>query len=315
MGGTNSSIQYRVWPKGTSKETTSSIFDRRMAIPSYREDELLSLGTCNIDIFNTMFDRNFQVLDKGQNYSDAKRGKYSDNEKCCLTTPMTNEDNGVIFSCSSDTKKFTNTFCDEILREKCVVPDGNVNCPVWIRASVQRNNEVTLNLFTRYAMDHFDDPYSKAFIIALRDFAADSNNFNEVADNILSSYSDQIKNDSLKCAFPSKNILDNEERINTPIECWYRECVITTLDKLLTKNIIKRNECVISVCDVNISKLNISNQDILISCKNQFKKTSIDIVNNPIKKDLDTNFFIPDVRNTTIPILFLFGLFLVSSLN
>lgn len=315
MGGTQSSIQHRVWPKGTSSESFSSIFDRRIAIPSYEEDELLSLGTCDINIFNTMFNTNFQVFSKGQSYYDAERNKYSDNEECCLTTPMTNTDSGVIFSCSSDTKRFTNTFCDEALRKKCINPDGNVNCPVWIRASIQRNNTETINLFTTYAKKYFDDPYSKAFIIALRDFATDNNGFNDIADSILNSYSDEIKSNSLKCAFPSRDILDNEEKINTAIECWYRECVITTLDKLITKNIIRRNECVISVCDINISQLNMDNQDIMITCKNQFKQSSIDIENNPIKKDMKNMFFIPDARNTTFPLLFLFGLYLVSTLN
>lgn len=313
MGSSNSvQISHKVWPKGTSHEAFTNIFNRQKAIPAYQYDEPMSLGRCDVNVFDNLYNKTIHTELKGETYKDGLRKNYSDTIKCCLIRETSYLDNGVVYSCSNDTKNYNNNVCDFVLRDACT-NGSSFNCKTWLRSTVQRFDIETIKLFTEFAKTHFDHEYSNAFLVALRDFATTNNKLDAIADEIIDSYSSEIKKEFFKCAFPISEISNKEQEVFIPKECWYKECALAPIERLKTKNINNRQQCSITLCDIDIKKLNMSTQNIQIICNNKFKEPRIDIVNNPITQDIEQIFFIPTVKNTVIPLLTLLGLIIMTT--
>jgi hypothetical protein len=312
MGGSSSStlnIDHKVWPTGITHETNTKIFNREAAMSSYLPNERLSFGKIDPEILKYLYNDKFFIIDKGQNYLDGYRTSYSDVPECCTTNNTFIKKYNVILSCSDDTKTFNNDFCDDTMYKTCTM-STNSKCNSWIRSQVQRKGKY-FNAIKKLAFDEKlrSNEYIISFIEALRDFATDTNGYNGIADEILDSYSDYVKNTEYKCAFPSVSIIEKEKNIQTPRECWYKDCSLAPQHKLKLESLKKREMCNITICDININSLNMSTQDIQIICKNKYNNQTIDVSkNNPLKDDMETIFFIPEFKNTLFPIYILFSL-------
>lgn len=311
MGGSNSTIRidHRVWPAGTTHETYSNIFNREDALSSYLKKERLSFGKVDPNILRDMYNDNFLIIDKGQNYYDGSRSTYSDPPECCTTDQPYIKKYNVVLSCSDSTKTFDSDKCDDVMFNTCTTQSNN-KCTAWIRAQVERKGKY-FDQLAKISADYKirNDPYVIAFIEALRDFAADGNNYNTIADQILDSYPPEIQNSEYKCAYPSSYIIEQEKRLQTPKECWYKECALVPLYKLRLSNIRRRDMCTITICDIDIKTLNMSVQDLQIICKNKYTNKSINILrNDPIRQDKENLFFIPEFKNTIFPLYLIFSL-------
>lgn len=311
MGGSSSTlrIDHRVWPAGVTHETYSNIFNREDALSSYLKKENLSFGKVDPKILKDMYNDNFQIIDKGQNYYDGVRLSYSDPPECCTTNQPYIKKYNVILSCSESTKTFNSDKCDDIMFQTCTTKE-NEKCKAWIRAQVERKGKYfdeLSRIATHY--DIRDNQYVISFIESLRYFASDENNYNSLVDQILDSFPLEIQEKEYKCAYPSSYIIGQEKMLQTPKECWYKECVLSPLHKLRTSNIRERDNCTITICDIDIRKLNMSVQDLQITCKNKYTDKSINILNNdPIRKDKENLFFIPEFKNTILPLYIIFSL-------
>lgn len=310
MGSSSSTLQisYKVWPSGVTHETYTKIFNREEALTSYLPGERTSFGKVDKDILKYLFNDTFTIIDKGQNYLDGYRNKYSDIEECCTTDIIYKKEYNAILSCSNDTKTFNNDFCDEIMYKTCI-DKGGPKCKVWIRAQVERKGKKFDSLYSLALKEEFrSHDLTISFLESLRDFATDTNKYNLLADAILDSYSDEIKYKEYKCAFPISFIIDKEKYIKIPKECWFKDCSLSPLYKLKTENIRKRDLCNITICDININQLNMSKQDVQIICKNKYNNQSIDISKLPIKQDIDNFFLIPEFKNMILPFYTLLSL-------
>lgn len=310
MGGNNTTLEidHRVWESGVSHETSSKIFNREKALSSYMIDEKLSFGKVDKDILKKLFDDNFQIIEKGEDYIDGVRKKYTNMIDCCTKDVIFEKDMNVVLSCSNDTKTFNNDFCDDTMYQLCT-KERNDKCKAWITSQVQRRGKYFNDLLLIASMqEKRSDEYVIAFLEAMRNFNTDSNNYNNNVDNILNSYSETIQKNEYKCSFPSFAIIEKEKELQTAKECWYKECVLSPLYKLKTENIKKRNLCSVTICDIDIKKLDMSVQDLQILCKNKYNNKRFDIKDNPVQEDIYNIFFIPEFKNTLLPIYIIFSI-------
>lgn len=313
MGSSNSTdvkIDHYVWPEGQSHEIESNIINREKALISYEKDEKLSFGKTEPSIIRDIYNDDFLLTPKGQNYVDGERKHYAGPEKCCLIDLNYYKENNKIYTCDRSAQTFNSDFCDDVLFKTCILDLQNHHkCVAWIQSAVERNNKYVNAImdlsFKPEFLQYRSHEYMQAFLSSLRNYASEYNNYNNMADNILNSYPEQIKYNEYKCAFSQDNINNQEKEIQTYKECWYKECVLSPVYKLKTENINKRRNCTISICDINIKDLKINNQDIQISCKNKFTNQTIDITDIALTKDKENLFFIPTFNNTVAPLLFL----------
>lgn len=311
MGGTNSviKIDHRIWPAGDSHETYSSIFNREDALNSYNRKDRLSFGKVDPNLLKQLYNDNFSIINKGQNYYDGARYKYDNEPECCTSTQPYIKKFNVIVSCSNDTKTFETDRCDDVMYPVCT-NERNEKCKAWIGMQIERKGKYFNKIVEKFSnVDLRNDPYTIVVLESLRTFATENNGYDLIADQILNSYPSDIQNTEYKCAFPSSYIIKKEEDLQTPKECWYKECVLSPVHKLRLSNIRRRDMCTFTVCDIDIKQLNMSVQDLQIICKNKYTKKSINIANSdPIRKDKENIFFIPEFKNTILPIYIIFSL-------
>lgn len=310
--GNNSSVEIDVktWPQGTWSEKELPVTTRNKNINTYHENELISFGRTNIDFLKKKYGNDFIFTDKGQNFFDGVRNDYTDPVSCCLTnTNFTVTNDGVNISCGDYTKNFNNDFCDITMYEEVRKNSQNPKCLTWIRAIVQRNSayvKILANLFRVSEMRNSD--YLICFMNALRDFATEKNGYNNLADEIILGYSDEIKKEEYKCAFSSYDILEKQKMSQTPKECFYRECVISPRHKLLYANLKQRERCTNTVCDIDIKNLQMSKQELQIICKNKFQQNRLETLEISTNKDIKDIFFVPTFQNTLLPLFLLMPL-------
>lgn len=308
MGSTNTKTQIEVktWPQGESHEMRTNPFTRDLAFVSYQRDEKLSLGKADPKIIDSTLNDEFELTEKYGGFVDAERKKYSDRPDCCLTDNNFIFENNVLYTCHPFTKKLTSDFCDQYFIKTCLNENSNhPKCKTWIRSVVEQKRPMFNTLFDLASKEeYYNEELTKIFITALRDFQSPENNFNEYADAILNSYNETIKKE-YKCAFSSENI--KKQNINTPKECWYKECVLSPTFKLLTENIYKRKLCRLTICDVDIKNLNIGTNEVMIVCNNKFNNFSINIDADEPRKESEVAFFVPTFLNTLFPVLLIFS--------
>lgn len=317
-------VSTRIRQRAITHENRTTLLNRTQSLSSYERDEKLSLGKGDVNIFSKRLNDELLLTNKGSGYVDAERKRYAniiDVPECCLTSLEQINKNGVIFTCDPITKDLdSSSACDSILLSNCLQSltagkEVNSNCNKWIKGVVKNNksflNDISYILSKEEIRNH---PLVITFINSLREYNSSTNNYNKISDTIINSYSQQIKKNEYKCAYPSEEIIESENKEGIAKECWYKECVLSPEYKLLTENIFKRKECAFTICDINIKNIQIGNNDIQIICKNQYNRNNkFDIKDNPINQDLKmlTPFFIPDHKNITIPFLItLFILFL-----
>lgn len=311
MGGKNTKfdIEYKTWPKYETHESRTNIYERDASIPSYQKNEKLSFGHAAHEIIQRRFNNEFSITDKGNSLHDGVRKTYSDNPDCCLIEDVYIISNNVIATCDPFTKNLNSTYCDNILYNECVVKKGNnVKCKPWVRSVVQYAKPIFLNVLPALAEEkERNNPLTIEMINALRDFATDTNTFNDIADKIILNYSNDILINEYKCIFPPTNIRRIENtRINVPRECWYRECALAPSHKLLKENLKMRRVCRITSCNIDIAKLEITDNDIAISCQNVYSEQRFDIQNNnALRIDQPDLFYIPSLQTTFIPLFLL----------
>lgn len=301
-------IESKIWKKSYFHENYTNNFDRNLALVSYQNNEYLSLGKINIDIFKQQFGDEFVLLNTDGFY-DAYRYKYSDKPNCCLIEDTFFIDNNYqTNSCNPNVHTFNSNICDKVLFETCLSKD-HFKCKAWIRSVVEQKKHIyfdeVLNFIKKEENRNLD--ITEVFINALYDFSTNENNYNNIINSIINSYSLQIKEKDYKCAFPSEEIIKLEKSLQTPKECWYKECVLSPTHKLLSSNYYKRSQCSITICDINIKELKISNNKIDIICINN-KKNNVNIINNPIKYDKENIIHIPTYLNTIFPMMFVLSL-------
>lgn len=313
-------IESKIWSKAYTHEYTTNPLERTNAISSYSKNSLLSLGKTDKEKINKRLNGEFELIEKGWGYIDAERKSYSIKKECCLTDKDFISEDGIIFTCDPIVKVLDATsYCDDVLSELCYnqlltkdkILDTFNKCPVWIKSTVAKNKPILQYLLSVLAdEDYISHEFTKTLLNSLREFATSENNFNLIADKIINSYSSVTKKKYYKCAFSPENIVlsEREQRVNK--ECWYKECVLAETYKLLTENIKKRKECVVTICDINIKNLDIGNNDLKIICQNKFNKNKIEIEDIPIIKDQETPFFIPTYINVLIPLFILLFLIL-----
>lgn len=307
MGGNNTkiNIQHKIWPRANSHEIYSNIFFRTMSLISYDIGEYLSFGKTDLETIRDRFNNEFDLIEKNQGFVDGKRQTYDTSDTCCFIKENYFIKENIIHSCNPTTYTFNSNTCDTALYNLCIVSKGtNFKCEPWIRSVVQRKISLFDNVLEFCSKEeNRNHNFTKIFLTSLRDFDND-NNYNQIADNILNSYSIDIRNTEYKCAFSNNEV--NNIQLTNPIlikECWYKECVLSPVFKLLTENIIRRQLCKITICDINIHELNISNNEVEIICNNKFDKTTIDVKSLPFRIDQDQLFYIPAFNNTILPLL------------
>lgn len=309
MGNSSTSlnVETKIWPKSFSHENYTNNFDRNLALVSYETNEYLSLGKIDTDVFKQQFGDEFFLKNTG-GFFDAYRKSYSNDPKCCLIQETYFiDDKYKINSCSPSVHTFNSDLCDDVLYKTCIV-EANVKhfkCKPWIRSVVERQTKYFKNI-KEYAQkeENRNSEITQVFMVALYDFNNDTNNYLDIIDSIINSYSEKIKKNEYNCAFPSDNILNEEKKINTPKECWYKDCVLAPVYKLKSENLYKRKQCTLTICDINIKNLNIGNNKIEIICQNKFDQ-QINLKNIAIKADKDTYFYIPTFYNNILPLLFI----------
>lgn len=314
MGGNTSSykIESKVWKKSYFHENFTNNFDRNLALVAYQNNEYLSLGKINTDIFKQQFGDEFALLNT-QGFYDAYRYKYSDKPDCCLIENTFFIDNNYqINSCNPKVHTFNSNLCDKVLFDTCLT-QSHFKCKAWIRSVVElKKNKYfddVLNFIKKEENRKLD--ITEVFINALYDFATYENNYNNIIDSIINSYSDEVKKKEYKCAYPTEEIIKLEKYTQTPKECWYKECVLSPTHKLLSSNYYKRSQCHITICDINIKELKISNNKVEIICINN-KKYNVDLLkNNPIKYDKEDIIRVPTYLNTVLPLLLMLSLLFI----
>lgn len=318
--GSNSTkykIEPKIWQKGYDHEFKTQVLERTRAITVYEKNEKLSLGKADLKKTAEKFNNEFNLIDKGWGYIDATRNNYSNKDECCFIDSNYFTENNIIFTCDPLLKNFnTKSYCDDVIHNICneqLLNNTNnyKNCPIWIKSVVANNKKNLSQLISTLSNELYADHiYTQTLINSLREFSTVENNFDFIADKIINSYSEELKKTKYKCAFSPENIIltEQEQRLNK--ECWYKECVFSQEYLLLSENIKKRKECVLTICDINIKNLNISNNDIKIICQNKFNKNRIDLTQAAFFQDQITPFFIPTYINTVVPIFFLLFLIL-----
>lgn len=321
MGGSTSylNIESRAWKKNKSHEIYTNVYDRNLSLVSYQPDEYLSFGKFNLDFLKNNFPNEFKIEEKGWNFYDGKRINYDTSiiEPCCLGYETYKIKDGGTRSCHVDTQTFNTNVCDHVLYDTCFVKrDYKKKCPAWIRNVVELRKPAYFNLVKDFASKESNrkHAYTQVFLESLRDYNNNVNNYNYMADNILNSYSNDVKFNEYKCAFPPTHILNAEQENNsTPKECWYKECVLSPAYKLKSENLYKNKLCNVQICDIKIENLNISNNEITIQCANKYNSKKIENFEEkiPYKIDQEELFFVPTFINTVIPffIIFLFLFF------
>lgn len=315
-GQTSYKVEYKRWPKRETHERTTNYLGRTESLSSYKPGEKLSFGKVNEQILKRRFPDEFKLISKGWGYVDGERRSYTSNEDFCLTELKYFMQDGVLKTVNPAVKQMSSfAYCDDVYWKKCF-PNWDVSsadsfdpylfekCQVWIKSVVSYQkfyfNRIYKLLEKESVRNH---PFTITFINALREFAATNNNYDRLADEILAAYSLAVRESEYKCSFPSEIIINKEREINVPRECWYKDCAISPEHKLLTENIIKRRQCVINICDINIENLNVGNNEILITCQNKFEGMKINVDNLPFRVDQKTPFFIPTYVNSVLPIL------------
>lgn len=318
MGTTTSSNIYNshyVWTPGQTYETYLDLFNREKSLTTYTTDDKVAFGKYEPSIIENVFRNEFNLQSKGENYIDGKRVNYADPTKCCLINEKYYMENNMIYTCKRESQNYDSNYCNNVLFDHCFNNMSNSEksekCKVWLKKQVEIKSDFFDKILNIVKIENLrNHEYTQLFLTFLREFHTSENNYNQLADSILDSYSNQIKYNEYKCAFPSNNIINEETKNDIVRECWYKECAFAPIYKLKTENIYKRKLCNITICDINISQLNISNQDIYISCKNKFTQKNINIVDIALKKDIENIFFVPELH-TFIPFfVFFFLLFL-----
>lgn len=171
--------------------------------------------------------------------------------------------NNTLYTCHPSTIKVgENNICDNVLYNHCLIyknTDKIGKCRVWLDGVLKRyitSNEMVNNI-NNYMTDQCNEDvnnhvYCKHWLSSIR--KSGNPNFEYIADLIINN---QIDKKNFKCAFPPEHIL-NENNILEPYECWFRECALSENWKLLTKNIINKNNCSLTDCNISIGSLNIT---------------------------------------------------------
>ncbi|BAO49416.1 poxvirus myristoylprotein [Alphaentomopoxvirus acuprea] len=163
---------------------------------------------------------------------------------------------------------------NNIMIPHCSENINNLNCDIWLSAIRQSGNEVYFN----------------------------------IADNVIRA---QVDKSNLKCAFPPKYIIDAQSDLGVSRECWYRECAFTPNYLLLTENIIIKNNCHLTECNINIRNLDIvSTTEMAILCNNHIvAKTSKDDSNTLIQQ-AENNIFLLTEHNILFILIMIFMSFI-----
>lgn len=319
MGGTTSlSVDSKIWKQGVSHEMSANFWSSYKGLASAEKGEYKSLGVSIISTNNlSEFD-----IEQVDNFSNVKRKSYITKDSayindCCLEEMLYTLNDNQLLTCDPDCKNYAGNGCDTILFNACINSSSEIlikpvntdRCRVWIRSVVERESETFNDLLAYFRKEEIrQDPLTIEFISALRYFASDVNNYNNIADNIIEDYSEEVKNSEYKCAFSPNDILFQAKNIvDTPKECWYKECALSPKYKLLSSNILNQQRCQISICSINMDQIDVSNNNILITCKNEYTSQNFDIEKkNPArtvakKKD----FYIPSFPNTAIPLIYI----------
>lgn len=322
MGGTTSlSIDSKIWKQGVSHEMSANFWSSYEGLASAEKGEYKSIGVSIVPT-NQLLEFDIEKVD---NFSNVKRKSYitKDNSyfnNCCLQEMLYTLDDNQLLTCDPDCKNYAGNGCDAVLANACInslseISPNTVNtdrCRAWIRSVVERKGENFNDLLTFFRKEEIrQDPLTIEFISALRYFANDTNNYNNIADNIIENYSEEVKKSEYKCAFSPDNILFQAKTIvDTPKECWYKECALSPKYKLLSSNILNQQKCQISICSINMDQIDVSNNNILITCKNEYTNQNFDIENkNPAKTDAKKkDFYIPSFLNTAIPLIYISSL-------
>jgi hypothetical protein len=314
MGGESSTLKVdsKVWKKAYFHENNVKPFENNLAIVSHENNEYLSIGKIDPKLFKSLYGDEFE-LKNTNNFYDIYRKSYSNEVNCCLInkTYYTNSDYK-IKSCDPNVHTFNSNLCDYVFKDLCLQSE-HPKCKAWVRSVVELNKPY-FNDILRYISeeDNRNKEITQVFINALYDFSNNKNNYLEIIDNILNSYSDTIKTNEYKCAFPPTEILDLEKRLKTPRECWYKECVLSPTHKLLSGNYYKRSQCHITICDINIKNLQISNNKIEIICNNSKNKIKQNLLyTNPLQTDKTDIIFIPTYLNTILPLLLILSILFI----
>lgn len=312
MGGNSTTlkIESKVWKKSFFHENYTNNFDRDLALVAYQKNEYLSLGKINIDLFKQQFGDEF-ALKSTDGFYDAYRQSYSTNKKCCLIeeTYFVDE-NYKINSCDPQVHTFNSNLCDETLYETCL-SQNHFKCKSWIRSVVELHKMPYFDNILNFIKENRNNELSEYFIDALYDFANDKNKYYDIVDSIINSYPKEVKNKEYTCAFPSSNIINLEKELGTPKECWYKDCVLSPTHKLLSSNYYKRSQCHITICDINVKNLNISNNKIEIICKNTNNNKVNLLYKNPVNTDKEDIIYIPTYLNTVFPLLIILSLLFI----
>jgi len=309
-------INYKRWPKRETHERTTNYLNRTASLSTYKPGEKLSFGKSNTEILKKRFPEEFAFTDKGWGYVDGERTSYTTDERFCLLEIKYLFVDGVMRTANPATQHMVSTsYCDKVIYDKCfpnniAVLESDIDpflfqkCQVWIKSIVAYQKIFFYEIYQILKKENVrNHPFTITFINTLREFAATNNNYDQLANDILTAYSLAIRESEYKCAFPPELVAKKEKEINTPRECWYKDCAITSEYKLLSENIIKRRQCVINICDINIDNLNIGNNEILITCQNKYEGGKIDVESLPFRVDQQTPFFIPTYVNSVLPIL------------
>jgi len=315
MGGNTISTEKKKPNIGNGTELLISPILNYETLPYLTRGHTKTFGTFKIpDKFNENFKDEIQTVNKTWDTYGSKRLLYKGDKLLCCTTKTNfywHDDNNntsntlnnkysILATCDPRSKQLSiNDYCDETLSDICFrdywdnplkkyITQENVDasCIVWIDAVIKRNNEITNQLNTYMSgkcSTSINNKFCKNWISSIRLLNNDS--FNDLADSILYSQPLDIKNNDLKCSFPSYYDIMVSKRVIEPRQCWNPDCGKSELWQLLKRDLNVRNTCSIYGCNIKIDSIRLNkSSSVNISCKqetyvNVDHNTNIDLMN------------------------------------
>lgn len=280
--GNNLELDTRYWGSASFQEQFIKLGNMLSTLYIYEYNQRVPIGINNSDILNKLVPE-YGIKNKPGKMIELERKSYlAPDSLCCIYDDRyawINNDNNIstpsfnntLLTCHPSTIKVgENNICDDVLYNQCLI-NKNIDilgkCEVWLDGVLKRYstskdmvNKINNYMTSRCNNDINNHVYCKYWLSSIR--LSGNPDFEYIADSIITN---QFDKKEFKCAFPPEYIL-KENNILEPLECWYRECVLSANWKLLTKNITVKNTCSLTDCNISIGSLNIT-PDIDINAK------------------------------------------------
>lgn len=232
---------------------------------------------------------------------------FGDISNCCLTNInhyLINNLNWI--TCDPLSKKpATSNYCDNIFRTYCVSnPIDTSICGIWFGGLNARyaNNDLTALVLIQTVFDSVSQSnISNVFYEEVMNLYHKWGINNELFDERLTQLANNNRSKYL-CSFPLQDILNMAREYTTPRICWDPNCSDVSPGRLLTKDLVARNNCTVTLCNVEMNNYVTSYKTYLdSSCSSKVKnRVSLPNVLRSFNKSTLSIPYIPYLTLTAI---------------